>query len=81
MDNDNLGKVIKQTRESKNISQEVLSGLAAVDRSHLSKIECGKRSPTVTVLRKLAHAMGVSASDLLSIAENYEDNTHNNEQI
>ncbi len=73
MDADNLGKVIKQTRESKNISQEVLSGLADVDRSHLSKIECGKRSPTVTILNKIARAMGVNASELLFTAENYTE--------
>ncbi len=73
MDGYTLGKVIKLTRESKNISQEVLSGLADVDRSHLSKIECGKRSPTVNILNKLARAMGVNASELLFTAENYTE--------
>ena len=60
-----FGKAIKHYREDKKLSQEVLSGLANVDRSHLSKIELGLRSPTITVLFKLADALGVRASDIL----------------
>jgi transcriptional regulator with XRE-family HTH domain len=68
-----VGKIIKQFRENKNISQEVLSGLASVDRSHLSKIELGLRSPTITVFCKLADALEVKASDVLCAIEAEED--------
>ena len=64
-----IGKIIKQLREEKHLSQEVLSGLACVDRSHLSKIELGLRSPSVTVLYKLADALEVKASNILHKAE------------
>ncbi|MCL2070937.1 MAG: helix-turn-helix domain-containing protein [Oscillospiraceae bacterium] len=64
-----IGKVIKHLRENKRLSQEVLSGLANVDRSHLSKIELGLRSPTITVLYKISDALGVNASDILKAVE------------
>ena len=64
-----IGKVLRQFREERNLSQEVLSGLACVDRSHLSKIELGIRCPTLTVLYKLADALEVNASDILRAAE------------
>jgi len=69
MDIKNVGKAIKQFRTDKHLSQEVLSGLANVDRGHLSKIELGIRNPTIVVLYKLSDAMGVKASDILRVAE------------
>jgi transcriptional regulator with XRE-family HTH domain len=69
MDSKILGIIIRQYRKNKNLSQEVLSGLANIDRSHLSKIELGKRSPTVAALSKIANAMDIKASDILRAAE------------
>jgi transcriptional regulator with XRE-family HTH domain len=69
MDNKIIGTIIKRFRESKGLSQEVLSGLADVDRSHLSKVESGWRSPSITVLYKLAAALDIQASDILKAAE------------
>lgn len=68
-----LGKTIQTCRKERHLSQEVLSGLAGIDRSHLSKIELGVRSPTVSVLYKLACAMDMNGSQLLAAAEQMED--------
>ena len=51
-----IGEVIRNFRRSKGLSQEVLSGLADLDRTHYSKIERGLRTPTVGTLFKIAHA-------------------------
>lgn len=64
-----VGRAIRYFREEKNLSQEVLSGLAGMDRSHLSKIELGLRSPTVSALYKIADALDVPASAILAYAE------------
>lgn len=40
-----VGQVIQSYRLRKGMSQEVLSGLAGLDRTHYSKIERGLRSP------------------------------------
>lgn len=45
-----VGKVIQRLRKNKGMSQEVLSGLATLDRTHYSKIERGLRSPTIDTL-------------------------------
>ncbi len=40
-----IGEVIRNFRRSKGLSQEVLSGLAGLNRTHYSKIERGLRPP------------------------------------
>ena len=42
-----VGNVIADFRRKKGISQEVLSGLADIGRTHLSAIERGERKPTL----------------------------------
>ena len=38
-----VGQIIQAYRENRGISQEILSGLAGLDRTHYSKIERGLR--------------------------------------
>ncbi len=45
-----VGKVIAAFRNKSGISQEVLSGLADIGRSHLSAIERGERKPTLNLI-------------------------------
>jgi transcriptional regulator with XRE-family HTH domain len=60
-----VGKVIQGFRKSKKMSQEVVSGLAGLDRTHYSKIERGLRSPTIDTLFKIAHALDVPPHELI----------------
>lgn len=60
-----IGKTIQKLRKSKKLSQEVLSGLAGLDRTHYSKIERGLRSPTIETLFKIAHALEMQPHDLM----------------
>lgn len=62
---DLIGKVIQNFRKSKGMSQEVLSGLADLDRTHYSKIERGLRSPTIDTLFKIAHALDIAPHELM----------------
>lgn len=68
-----VGKVIAGFRKSKGISQEVLSGLAAIGRTHLSAIERGERKPTLETLYRLATALNVKMSDIVKEIENHID--------
>lgn len=61
-----IGEVVKRFREERGLTQEVLSGLASVNRSHLSKIELGLRIPTLVILFKLADAMDIQPSEILN---------------
>ena len=64
-----VGTVIKEYREKKGLSQEVLSGLADLDRTHYSKIERGERMPTISTLFKIANALAVSPSPIVRSIE------------
>ena len=66
---DLIGKVIQKARKSKEMSQEVLSGLAGLDRTHYSKIERGLRSPTIDTLFKIASALDVPPHKLVLAME------------
>jgi transcriptional regulator with XRE-family HTH domain len=48
----------------KNISQEVLSGLSDIERTHLSAIERGERKPTLETLYRISTALEVKMSDI-----------------
>ena len=60
-----VGKVFQRLRERRGLSQEVVSGLADIGRTHSSAIERGERRPTLDTLFKLASALGMSPSDIV----------------
>lgn len=64
-----VGKVIQTFRESKNQSQELLSGFAGIGRTHLSAIERGERKPTLETFFKISDALGVKPSVLMAAIE------------
>lgn len=64
-----VGKVIQEYRESKGLSQEVVSGLAAIGRTHLSAIERGVRKPTLETFFRICDAMNIKPSELIKIIE------------
>ena len=65
-----VGNVIAYFRKKKGISQEVLSGLADIGRTHLSAIERGERKPTLETLYRISCALGIKMSDIVIEIEN-----------
>ena len=64
-----VGEVIAAYRQRAGLSQEVLSGLAGIGRSHLSAIERGERKPTMETFYRLCLAMNVKMSELAAAVE------------
>lgn len=60
-----VGNVIADFRKRRGITQEVLSGLADIGRTHLSAIERGERKPTLETLYRLALSLNVKMSDIV----------------
>ncbi len=60
-----VGETIAYFRKKKRISQEVLSGLADIGRTHLSAIERGERKPTLETLYRLSYALDINMSDVV----------------
>lgn len=65
LDSKIVGEVIADLRKKKGISQEVLSGLADIERTHLSAIERGERKPTLETLYRISTAMDIKMSDII----------------
>ena len=63
------GRIIRELREQRRLTQEVLSGLAAVSRSHLAEIETGHTNANVETLWKISEALGMKMSDLIRMVE------------
>ncbi len=60
-----VGDVIFEFRRCKGLSQEVVSGLAGIGRTHLSAIERGERKPTLETLYRISLALNVKMSDIV----------------
>lgn len=69
LDSKIVGEVISEFRKKKEISQEVLSGLSDIGRTHLSMIERGERKPTLETLYKICIALDVKMSEVVSEIE------------
>jgi len=60
-----VGKAISKARQDKGITQEVLSGMANIGRTHLSAIERGERKPTLETLWRIAYALDIRPHELV----------------
>ena len=63
------GQIIGRLRTQKDMSQEVLSGLAGVARSHLAMIENGHKNANVDTLWRISEALGMRMSQLMQLVE------------
>lgn len=64
-----VGEAIARLRKQRGLSQEVLSGLADIGRTHLSAIECGERKPTLETLYRISRALNMEMSDVVKEIE------------
>jgi len=64
-----VGCVIQEFREKKKMSQELVSGLAGIGRTHLSAIERGERKPTLETFYKIGQALSIRPSVMLERIE------------
>ena len=63
------GRVIGRLRTRQGMSQEMLSGLAGIARSHLTMIETGRKNANVDTLWRIAQALGMPLSELMRMVE------------
>ena len=65
LDSKVVGRVIAYFRKEKGLSQEVVSGLADIGRSHLSAIERGERKPTLETFYRICMALNIDMSTVI----------------
>jgi len=61
-----VGRNVQRARRELGISQEELAFRAELHRTYISGVERGIRNPTIIVMGRIADALGVAPSDLLS---------------
>ena len=69
LDSKIVGRVIAAYRQKMGVSQEVLSGLADIGRSHLSAIERGERKPTLGTFYRICTALNTTMSNVIKEIE------------
>ena len=60
-----FGLELKARRSKLKLSQEALADLAAINRTYVAKLELGRNQPTLSVLYRLAQALGEELPELL----------------
>ena len=60
-----FGRVLREQRLARGLSQEALALEAGVDRTFVSQLERGIRQPTLTTLWKLAGVLRIAPSELV----------------
>jgi DNA polymerase V len=63
---DYFGMTLRETRILKGMSQENLALESELDRTYISMLERGIKTPTLTTLAKLAKALDVTSADFLA---------------
>ena len=64
-----FGRVVRQHREQRRWSQELLAHRAEINRSYLGEVERGDAVPSLATMSKLATALDVRLSSLLARCE------------
>jgi transcriptional regulator with XRE-family HTH domain len=62
-------RTLKKVREEKSISQEKLAFSVNLHPTYISLLERGKRQPSLSVIFKLAKALGYTPNEFLKIVE------------
>ena len=76
---DVTGKVIRELRNNKKLTQEVLSGFAGIARSHLAMIERGTKQPNFETVWVIANALELHPHELVKIIEQETEKWKENE--
>jgi transcriptional regulator with XRE-family HTH domain len=64
-----LGKVVRELREEKGLTQEAVAHTAGVHPTWVSRLEGGALNPSWGMVSRVAAALGVEVSELAKVAE------------
>lgn len=69
--------IIKDLRKKQGLSQKNLANLLDVSPSYIQKIECNKKNPSISTLKKLSSALNIELSLLLDDTNNDTSSSFN----
>lgn len=76
-----VGKVIRAHRIRRNMTQDLLSGLAGIARTHLTMIENGTKQPNFETIWRIALALDMKPSHLVAEIEKETEHTASSESL
>ena len=59
-----VGKMIRDLRVARGLTQEQLAAAAGLPQSHISRLECGKHTATYVTIERIAAALGAEPGQL-----------------
>jgi len=68
-----VGANVRRLRKERKLTQEQLAMETEIDLTYLGGIERGRRNPSISVLGRLAAALGVHPQDLFDDVPNPEE--------
>jgi transcriptional regulator with XRE-family HTH domain len=60
-----FGEALKRLREKRGMTQEALAHEAGITSSYAGQVERGQRVPSLTIVLKIARALGVRPGELI----------------
>lgn len=63
-----IGAAIRSLRKERGLSQEELSHLSSIDRSHMGRIERGERNLSIINLVRISRGIGCQPSEIMKAA-------------
>ncbi len=81
MDKEQFGKFVLELRKEKGLTQKELADRLYVSDKTVSKWECGKGMPDISMLVPLGEILGVSVTELLECRRHEPDELLNVEQV
>ena len=64
-----VGRVVRQLRKNRGLSQDVFSGLVGIARSHLAMIESGSKQANFETVWRIANAFDMAPHELVRLVE------------
>ena len=64
-----VGRNVQELRRERGLSQEEVAHRAGVHPTYLSGVERGRRNPTITVLQRIALALGSDIEQLVQTSK------------
>lgn len=61
-----LGKIIREKREARHLTQVELAEKAGVDRNYIGMVERGERNPSYLSLHKIAKGLGLTINEMIN---------------
>jgi transcriptional regulator with XRE-family HTH domain len=68
-----FGRALRQQRAIRGLSQEGMADLCGMDRTYVSLLERGRRSPTIRTVHQLCNSLKLRPSEFFAHVEKFLD--------